>query len=163
MASLQNLAFSGAMLQRGFWLYVWEIETASGGKWLYVGRTGDSSSANSQSPFTRLGQHLGTNKNANALRRHLTNVGVDPDTCRLFEMVAYGPVLPEATSMDDHCPRRDTMAALEKTLCDALIKAGYAVLNNVHCLHALNDSIWQDTFDAFAKRFPNLRKPIDLG
>ena len=158
MTSLQKLAFSGAMLQRGFWLYVWEIETAGGDKWLYVGRTGDSSSANAQSPFTRLGQHLGTNKNANALRRHLKSVGVDPDACHSFEMVAFGPILPEAKPMDEHRPRRDKMAALEKTLCDAFVEAGYQVLNKVHCRHVLDDALWQATFNAFAERFPNLRK-----
>lgn len=158
MATLQKLAFPGAMLRRGFWLYVWEIETAKGDIWLYVGRTGDSSSSNAQSPFMRLGQHLGTNKNANALRRQLMGVSADPDACRSFKMVAFGPILSEARSMDEHRPRRDKMAALEKTLCDALVKAGYPVLNKVHCLHALDDAIWQDTFNAFAERFPNLRK-----
>ena len=158
MASLQQLVFPGTMLQRGFWLYAGEIETVRGDKWLYVGRTGDSSSANAQSPFTRLGQHLGTNRHANALRRHLMNIGVDLDTCRSFEMVAFGPILPEAATMDEHRPLRDKMAALEKTLCDALVKAGYPVLNKIHCLHVLDDALWQDTFNAFAERFPNLRK-----
>lgn len=158
MAGLQKLVFPGTMLQRGFWLYTWEIETVTGDKWLYVGRTGDSSSANAQSPFTRLGQHLGTNKHANALRRHLMNIGVDLDTCRSFEMVAFGPIFPEAATMDEHRPLRDKMAALEKTLCDALVKAGYPVLNKVHCLHVLDDAIWQDTFNGFAERFPKLRK-----
>lgn len=158
MASLQQLVFPGTMLQRGFWLYAWEIETVGGEKSLYVGRTGDSSSANAQSPFTRLGQHLGPNRHANALRRNLMKFGVDPDACRSFEMVAFGPILPEATSMDEHRPRRDKMAALEKTLCDALDKAGYQLLNKVHCLHVLDDALWQDTFNAFAERFPKLRK-----
>lgn len=158
MATLQSVSFSGAFLERGFWLYLWEIETAKGNKWLYIGRTGDSSSAHAQSPFTRLGQHLGTNRHANALRRHLMNAGVDLDACCSFEMVAFGPILPEAASMDEHRPRRDKMAVLEKTLCDALGRAGYPVLNRVHCRHILDDALWQDTFNAFAERFPTLRK-----
>ena len=41
--SLHQLAFDGALLARGFWLYVWEITPKDGGKVHYVGRTGDSS------------------------------------------------------------------------------------------------------------------------
>ena len=44
-------------LERGFWLYVWVIDGA-GDTLHYVGRTGDSSSSNAQSPFNRMGQHL---------------------------------------------------------------------------------------------------------
>jgi len=137
---------------------VWEIETASGDRWLYVGRTGDSSSMNAQSPFTRLGQHLGTNEHANALRRHLMNVGVNPDVFRSFKMVAYGPILPEGKDIDEHRLRRDKIAAMEKAICDALGQAGYAVLNRVHCLHLPDDSLWKDTLNAFAESFPNLRE-----
>jgi hypothetical protein len=63
-----------------------------------------------------LSQHLGTNKHANALRRQLLNVGIDPNTCRTFEMVAYGPILPEGTTMADHRPLRNKVAAMEKAL-----------------------------------------------
>ena len=53
MTTLQSLSFSGELLQRGFWLYVWEVTAADGRTVHYVGRTGDSSSPNAQSPFTR--------------------------------------------------------------------------------------------------------------
>jgi hypothetical protein len=56
---LQQLSIPGALLERGFWLYVWEVLTEDGNTVLYVGRTGDSSSAHAQSPFNRLSQHLG--------------------------------------------------------------------------------------------------------
>ena len=36
-----------------------------------MGRTGDSSSSNAQSPFNRMDQHLGFNKRSNVLRRRL--------------------------------------------------------------------------------------------
>ncbi len=157
MASLQMLSFSGAILQRGFWLYVWEIETANGSHWLYVGRTGDSSSANAQSPFNRLSQHLGSNKHANALRRQLLSVGIKAEACRRFEMIAYGPVFPEAQTMDEHHPVRNKMAAMERALCDALDAASYKVLNTVHCLHEPDDAQWREVFDAFATRFPKLK------
>jgi hypothetical protein len=64
--ALHQLSLPGAMLARGFWLYVWEVTTTSGEKWLYVGRTGDSSSPNAQSPFARLSQHLSQNPRGNA-------------------------------------------------------------------------------------------------
>jgi len=156
MASLQRLAFSGAMLQRGFWLYVWEIETAKGDKWLYVGRTGDSSSLNAQSPFNRLSQHLGSNKHANALRRHLAKVGVVPEQCSQFQMFAYGPLHPEAETREGHWSSRDKCASLENAVRDALHLAGYKVLNEVHCRQRTNADDWDEVFKVFAGHFPEL-------
>jgi hypothetical protein len=72
-------AFSGQLLQRGFWLYVWEIQPRDGATIYYVGRTGDSSSQNAQSPFNRMGQHLGFNVKSNILRRRLKNAGIAPE------------------------------------------------------------------------------------
>src|ERR1700733_14113790 len=89
-AKLHTLEFSGSLLLRGFWLYVWIIETSTGDALLYIGRTGDSSSPNAQSPFNRLSQHLGGNKRVNALRRHLRQTGIEPETCTKFEMVSFG-------------------------------------------------------------------------
>lgn len=140
MPSLQRLAFSGPMLQRGFWLYIWEIETARGEKWLYVGRTGDSSSPNARSPFNRLSQHLGSNRHANALRRHLATAGIEPEQCRQFEMFAYGPIGAEAVNMEGHRTLRNSCAAMEKAPRDALSGVGYRVLNEVHCRQTLDDS-----------------------
>ena len=37
-ASLHRLTLPGPMLQRGFWLYVWRVQTPKGER-LYVGRT----------------------------------------------------------------------------------------------------------------------------
>ena len=54
-ASTYTLTFPGAMNARGFWLYVWRIESPKG-ELLYVGCTGDSASANAASPIKRLGQ-----------------------------------------------------------------------------------------------------------
>jgi hypothetical protein len=156
MADVQVLSFTGELLRRGFWLYVWDIEAADGNHCLYVGRTGDSSSANAQSPFNRLGQHLGSNKHANALRRQLLSAGIRPEECRRFEMIAYGPIFEEAATMADHHPIRNKMAALEKQLREALHSAGYKVLNAVHCSHKLDDGLWSDVVNAFRERFPKL-------
>lgn len=62
-ATTQVVEFDGAFLQRGFWLYVWRVIAPNSTEVLYVGRTGDSSSPNAQSPFNRMGQHLGFQKN----------------------------------------------------------------------------------------------------
>ena len=157
IARLQSLTFPGALLRRGFWLYVWEIETAKGDKCLYVGRTGDSSSPNAQSPFNRLSQHLGSNKHANALRRQLQKVGMEPESCRSFEMVAFGPIFPEVETMIDHHPARNKMAAMERALRDALHEAGYRILNSVYCNHKPDPEEWREVLAAFGERFPKLK------
>jgi hypothetical protein len=146
------------MLARGFWLYVWEVTAEDGCTVLYVGRTGDSSSTNAQSPFNRLSQHLGTNKHANALRRQLLKASIDPNACRSFEMVAYGPIFPEAASKAEHEPSRNLIAAMEKALRDALHTAGYKVLNNVNCRQELHDRHWQKVLAAFSERFTQLNQ-----
>ena len=60
---LHQLEFDGAILVRGFRLYIWEIFVADGPTLHYVGKTGDKSSGASQSPFDRLSKHLGNNEN----------------------------------------------------------------------------------------------------
>lgn len=57
--AVHEIRFEGGILQRGFWLYVWKVTPADQAPLYYVGRTGDSSSTNAQSPFNRMGQHLG--------------------------------------------------------------------------------------------------------
>jgi hypothetical protein len=67
-----RLRFEGALLRRGFWLYLWKVH--SGARLLvYVGRTGDSSSSFAASPFIRAGRHLDLKEKAkaNALVRQL--------------------------------------------------------------------------------------------
>jgi hypothetical protein len=43
-----DLQFRGSALARGFWIYVWDVTTHSHERMYYVGRTGDSSSLNTQ-------------------------------------------------------------------------------------------------------------------
>jgi hypothetical protein len=155
-AKMHHLPLPGAMLARGFWLYVWEVTDRSGKRWLYVGRTGDSSSPNAQSPFTRLSQHLGSNRRGNALRRNLEHVGVEPDSCRAFELTCYGPILPECADMETHGPSRDIMAGLEKGLRDALNTAGYRLLNEVKSRHPIEQPLMSSVLKSFATRFKKL-------
>lgn len=155
--ALHALGFPGVLLARGFWLYVWHIVTAEGETVLYMGMTGDTSSPNSQSPFSRVSQHLGTNKHATALRRHLEGKGIEPTTCRSLDLVAYEPILPEAETLDEHKRRWRKIGPLERALGDALKNAGYGVLNDIHWTHELDEQLWQQVRSAFASRFDLLK------
>lgn len=155
--ALHQLEFDGALLARGFWLYVWEITTRDGLKVHYVGRTGDSSSLNAQSPFARLSQHLGRNKNSNALRRHLEKKMVEAEDCQRFRLFACGPLFTETKSEVDHKHWRDIVAALERELAKAMCEAGYIVLNQVKCRKPLVPERWCEVVAIFGKHFPNLQ------
>ena len=153
--STYDLAFNGALLNRGFWLYVWEITLPGGANLYYVGRTGDSSSTNAQSPFNRMGQHLGFNARSNVLRRHLRRKDIDPERCA-FRLVAHGPVLKEATTRAGHLKARDRVAALEKALATAMAVADYDVINTINCRIELDAETFVGVRAAFAVHFKNL-------
>lgn len=153
--SLHAVRLPGTMLERGFWLYVWRIHTDSE-TLLYVGRTGDESSPHASAPYDRFGQHLGRNKNANALKRNLEARGLHLDQIETYDFVFYGPIFAEAEDFEAHKPLRDTVAALEKKLADSLIAAGYTVLNTVHCRRPLDSERWGHVRSVFEKEFPRL-------
>jgi len=156
-AQVHTISISGGALSRGFWLYVWDIRHRDGRRLLYIGRTGDSSSLNAQSPFSRLSGHLGRNKRGNALKRHLETSGIALEDCENLEMTAFGPLLPEERDdWERHQRSRDHVAALEKRLADALSDAGYNVLNKVHCLKPLDDTAWEKVVAAFGEKFDRL-------
>jgi hypothetical protein len=143
------------MLARGLWLYVWRVQ-APQGEYLYVGRTGDSSSRFATPPYQRMGQHLGHQRNSNALRQHLRKAGVVPEECLSYHLVCHGPLFDEAADMETHRPRRDCVAAMEKALADELAAAGYNVMNAVRCRKPL-DAEWFDRVrTAFGGAFPRL-------
>jgi len=148
-------AFSGQLLQRSFWLYVWEIRPREGKTIYYVGRTGDSSSQNAQSPFNRMGQHLGFNIKSNVLRRRLKQLDIEPELCE-FRLVAHGPILDETESVEENRRARDVVAALEKALAEAMCAAGYSVINTVSCRKPLDDASFALIRDAFAIHFRRL-------
>ena len=149
-----ELNFNGELLQRGFWLYVWEIQTPEKTILYYVGRTGDSSSNNAQSPFNRMGQHLSFKK-GNMLRRHLEDKNIDPETCS-FSLIAHGPILKEAKTRDEHRKRRDSIAAMEKALADEMTAVGYDVINTVNCRRKLDAKKFASVRAAFALHFKRL-------
>jgi hypothetical protein len=155
-ASTHEITFKGDLLNRGFWLYVWEITTPQNNHVYYVGRTGDSSSINAQSPFNRMGQHLSYNEKQNMLRRHLDNKQVIVEMCD-FRLIAYGPILEQATTRESHIKSRDAIAAIEKQLAKSLIDSGYDVLNTVNCKKLADPVLWNKVRQAFAKHFPNIK------
>ncbi len=154
-ASTHTLTLPAAMIERGFWLYVWRIDSPIG-ELLYVGRTGDSSSPNAAAPFARMGQHLGTHRAQNMVRRHLERRGAPPEDCASFRLIAHGPLFSEAQDWSEHVERRDVVAALEKTLAESLVVAGYSVLNRVRSRHEADAALWATVRTAFAAHFPRL-------
>jgi hypothetical protein len=155
--TLHSLSFSGGILQRGFWLYAWEITPPSGIALYYVGRTGDSSSTSAQSPFNRMGQHLGFAENSNMLRRHFMKHGIEPEHCEL-RLIALGPLEGEsnAESRREHDDRRDRVAAMERALAEALAAAGCQVMNRVACRKPLDETRFAQVRTAFAAALPRL-------
>jgi hypothetical protein len=153
-----ELSFQGELLQRGLWLYVWEITTATQARLYYVGRTGESSSLNAQSPIARISHHFGFNESANVIRRHLMHKdwNVKPEECS-FRLVAYEPILEEANGPELYRAHRDLVAALEKALADAMREAGYSVINTVHYRTPVNAALFAGVRTAFAVHFPKLQ------
>lgn len=154
---LHTMSLPGGMLERGFWLYVWDIKVGDE-RFLYVGRTGDESSPHASAPYDRFGQHLGRNKNANALRRNLLAKGIDLPQIDHYDFHFAGPVFPEAADMDAHRPLRDIVAALEKKLADSLTEVGNRVLDQVSCRRPLHQEYWLEIRDAFQTVFPELKE-----
>ncbi len=155
MTGTHSLTFAGSILERGFWLYVWEVTLTDGRTLNYIGRTGDSSSRFAQSPYIRMGQHLGGAKTTSMLRQHLVKHGITHGDCT-YRLVAHGPIFAEAPDMQGHRERRDIIAAQEKALAEAMAEAGYEVMNTVKCRKPLDEAMFADVRAAFAKEFPRL-------
>ena len=165
MPELHTLNLPGPMLRRGFWLYVWRIDTPKGER-LYVGRTGDNSSPYAAAPYTRMGQHLGFVKASNSLRRLLIEQDIEPEKCDRFDLVSYGPIFPEIgltegqdrkVQFEMHRSYRDKVAALERELRNALADAGYSVLNVVRSNAITDTEIWFEVLNSFSANFPKLK------
>ncbi len=116
MLETQTMSFHGAVLKRGFWLYTWKIKSRKQ-QYFYVGRTGDNSSSNASSPFSRVGMHLDIRPNAtaNCIVRLLREQNIDPEKCE-YEMFAIGPLFPEQNSFEKHKPYRNMVGLLEAEL-----------------------------------------------
>lgn len=162
---LHTVTFPGAILERGFWLYVWRVETPKG-QLLYVGRTGDNSSPFATAPYTRMGQHLGSVKTQNALKKHLVKRDLEPRHCTQFSLFCYGPIFQEVGGVDldreslmtAHLPIRNNVGALEKALAQDLAAAGYDVVNTVKWSHEPDQELRRAVRAKFAEHFPDLLK-----
>lgn len=150
---LHRLDFSGSVLERGFWLYVWRIKSGRR-QFLYVGRTGDSSSRFAASPFSRLSQHLDVRPKAtaNMLLRHVRKQKLDPIRCS-FEMVAFGPLFPEQPDLERHRRFRDIVAPLESALAEHLRGRRYTVVGNHSTTGKLNKALFARVRRAVDKAF----------
>jgi hypothetical protein len=135
MESLHEFSLPPALLQRGFWIYIWKITRRDGSPIFYVGMTGDTGSSRAQSPINRLSAHLGFNPRNNALRRGVERMGIKFETCHSMKFAAYGPIseVPEDNEETYRAERRK-VAALEKALWLALKKDGRDMVNDCpHC------------------------------
>jgi hypothetical protein len=123
--------FDGAILKRGFWLYLVELVTSTGRHFVYVGRTGDTSSPNAASLFTRMTGHLNDRKSAkaNSLLKRIVEQELACQDCS-YRFVGLGPVFEQQATMEAHKPLRDQMAGLERAVADYLREKGYAVLGD---------------------------------
>lgn len=148
MTKMHHLRLPCGMTERGFWLYVWRVQSPDGDEFLYVGRTGDNSSPYAASTYRRMGQHLGDADNTNALLKHLSKWDGKRaiSDYKEFEMFSYGPIFPEvekhkgfkyrlephwSNAMKRHEEFRDRTAALESKLAIELSR-NYTVMNEVH-------------------------------
>lgn len=143
---ISSAEFSGQLLARGYWIYVWRIRYRS--KHLfYVGRTGDSSSVNAASPFSRLSRHLESraNSKSNSLYRALQRHGLKPELAK-YEMLAFGPLYPETKDKAKHRDRRDAIAAIEYALAEDLKQSGFTVIGYHQKSRAQIDKSTKSTF-----------------
>ena len=150
-----SIKFDGAVLKRGFWLYVIDIFTKEGRR-LYVGRTGDSSSCNAGSPFARIGQHLDCRANAkgNALARNLRAVGVKPSACTM-EMIAIGPIFAEEETFEAHKRVRDVMAGVEGAVAASLRERGFTVLGKHSIRHSPDSRKLTEVLELIERKLTN--------
>ncbi len=147
------LKFSGALIERGFWLYIWRVKH-KGDCIFYVGRTGDSSSANAASPFNRLSQHLNIKPNAtnNTLLKHIKNEGFNPIDCE-FDLTSIGPLFPEQDTFEKHKPYRDETAALEAGLAEYLKGKDYKVVGTHPKPKPKNEELFEQVISKLKEQF----------
>ena len=158
-----SLSLPGVMTQRGFWLYVCKITSPEGKLLLYVGMTGDKSSGSTGSPLERMAAHLGRNPNSSAIKNNLEQkVGLTPEQCRSFEMIAHGPIFPATDDPQKFGESWDKVAALERALKGALEAAGYHVLSNAGKDQQCDPELWRKVQEAFGCHFEELATARDI-
>jgi hypothetical protein len=126
-----QMAFDGALLVRGYWIYTIMLYHKSGKVTFYVGRTGDEAfrKAAAASPFQRIGEHLNYRPSAkpNTVKNCLKPNKFPEYRIRIF---ATGPLFPKQKDSDSHIRCRDKTKALEKSVADYFISKKYDVRGN---------------------------------
>lgn len=156
-AKLHRFELPSALLERGFWLYVWKIQEGHNTRPIfYVGMTGDTGSYSAQSPINRVSAHLGSNEYANALRQYAEKKKINLNSCWKIELAAFGPISTVPAITDDaskalYRAERRKVAALEKALWTALKEDGYAMLNECpKCISAHDSAHLASIRESFA-------------
>jgi hypothetical protein len=155
MLPTYKMSFQGEILKRGFWLYVWQINSER--KYLYIGQTGDSSSPFASSAFIRAARHLDLKDTAksNSLFRKLKTADIDYLNCQ-FEMLAIGPIDEEQQAMPEHSPLAAKIRALEGALANELKNRGYEILSTHHKIKNLDDVLFRKVLIAIERDLPRL-------
>lgn len=152
---VHELRFSGRILARGYWLYVVEVAVTNARTIYYVGRTGDSSSICSQSPFHRVGQHLGGNTKVNALTKYILGKHINISNCD-YRFVTIGPIFPDAKGNDErHQTRKKANSALEKHIAELFLQQRREV-NTVHSRCSAEKKLLEAVERACKKAFPQV-------
>jgi hypothetical protein len=153
-----RLQLEGALLRRGFWLYAWKIRSGER-LFVYVGRTGDSSSHFAASPFARVARHLDLKEGAkaNSLVHQLRAQGIVLEEAD-YRLLALGPLAPEAEDMVGHLPLRETVAALESALAGELKARGYNVVGRHWASSPLDEELFKRVLEAIDSDFPRLTR-----
>jgi hypothetical protein len=147
--------FDGGSLKRGFWIYIFEAKLGKK-RYFYVGRTGDNSTPNAASPFTRVSRHLDSSPNAqaNSFYKRLREIKVAPEDCT-YRFVSFGPIFPEQSGdFGEHVPYRDRTARLERALADWVKEREYDVLGRHPKKGALgtDDKIFEEAKKHFIRQ-----------
>lgn len=158
-STTHTIEITSDILQRGYWLFVWESVTPEGKRLYYVGRTGETSEASAQSPFFRIGGHLNDKPYNGPLQKHLKKAGTPADQCS-FRLITYGPVYSEPENPKTHESRREQMSAMEKALARALKRSDLEVINSVNSKVPLDEKIFAPILKSFAKEIKGLSPEI---
>lgn len=107
-------------------------------------------------------QNLGFPTAQNSQRRLLNEAGLEPESCGQFDLISYRPIFPgigmtnnqlRADQMLLHASVRDQVAAMKKKFWDALVAAGYTVLNVVHSKKHCDGAQLDGVRDALQRTF----------
>ena len=126
---ISRMSFDGTLLGRGYWIYAIIIYYKSNEMYLYIGRTGDNSSANAGSPFQRVMDHFNLRQSVpmNTIK-DLIKKNEHEFSNIYFRLLAVGPLSPEQKDYESHKPIRNKMTALEKYVADYFVSKGYNVI-----------------------------------